>query len=921
MRAGLALGVAQVLQERKHLKRLTKTHVVAQDASAGARGVLRGEPSHALALVLAQTLVQEFPVLRLAHSALGGVFVVRLHLRLALRVRERRQTFHLRLIDARLGHDARREAPAALKQVGATHRVQRLRQERHEPVPQPNHELRLAPLDVKALRLHLRVRREARVVVAGGFVCAAAADERAADAVRQGLTVRQRRRRRVGAAGDGRRRPRRRDEPGGFQPSLREHRRAVLGAKEHRGGEVIFPVRVYVLEVRRARAQHVEALETVLHRALHAPARQTAQTAFERHAAVLHAVHVDDGSARRAGRDNHLGQVPGAAQVRVRAVRAPVRGPSAGGLHARQHAPRHGAQRAHPGVRGPPFALLHAVHAPLAEPGLIAVGHLREPVARQVRLRVAPVAHHDAVALDVPEVGVRLAAHVTQISLGGGPQRGALARRAPFSLRRLQRGARRGDARLPSRLDGVVALQDVVHLVVVDGDELGDDVLALAAQGRRAPDLLPDTQLLLEIVQLLASEPRAVLVPAVLLERAQVLERPAVAERAGHGGFVRGRDRTASHDFQVLLLHLLDLARAPAYLAVHARLAKIQLLHLALALVVVGGGVPGLLLLRVFGDVAVRRGAVRRRGVHGDHRDGLRRDDGLVCGLGLSLGRAPSLGVAARLPVLFLRLLSSLVVFLRHLGVGLVVQRGHAVVRVEVHHASLPPRPVVRPEHVDVPPHERQLRRVRGLQHARNLGTLDGGRRLPVAPSLSLGRLRLRLGLGNLGGRGRALLAHRASRASSLRKSRDQRGVGRVNVARGGRRPVHHMRLAVHRRSRVGDRLGPGLGRFRRLRRRDRRDRRRVPVRFDRCAHPSRRGRRRARLEVSTEEKRAQIIVKVALPARARAKEPPLFVALRRGGLTLAYGPTCAFGGFKGSLDPQLFRFRTPRSSGETVSE
>jgi hypothetical protein len=49
---------------------------------------------------------------------------------------------------------------------------------------------------------------------------------------------------------------------------------------------------------------------------------------------------------------------------------------------------------------------------------------------------------------------------------------------------------------------------------------------------------------------------------------------------------------------------------------------------------------------------------------------------------------------------------------------------------------------------------------------------------------------------------------------------------------------------------------------------------------------------------VSTEEKRAQIIVKVALPARARATEPPRFVALRRGGPTLAYGPTHAFGGF-----------------------
>ena len=100
----------------------------------------------------------------------------------------------------------------------------------------------------------------------------------------------------------------------------------------------------------------------------------------------------------------------GAAEVRVGAVRAPSGVPPAWRLHPAQHAAGHGAQRAHARVVGPIPANLDAVDAALAEP--FALGHLREPVAGEVHLNVAAVAHDDAVVLDVPEIRVRLAADV-----------------------------------------------------------------------------------------------------------------------------------------------------------------------------------------------------------------------------------------------------------------------------------------------------------------------------------------------------------------------------------------------------------------------------------------------------------------------------------------------------------------------------
>ena len=101
---------------------------------------------------------------------------------------------------------------------------------------------------------------------------------------------------------------------------------------------------------------------------------------------------------------------------------------------------------------------------------------------------------------------------------------------------------------------------------------------------RRAAHALPRPQLLLEVVQLLARQADAVLVPHVLLERTQVLERAAIAARARHRGFIRGRDRTAVHHLEVLLAHLLQLARAPPHLLVRARLGEVEFLHLALLL-------------------------------------------------------------------------------------------------------------------------------------------------------------------------------------------------------------------------------------------------------------------------------------------------------------------------------------------------
>jgi hypothetical protein len=120
-----------------------------------------------------------------------------------------------------------------------------------------------------------------------------------------------------------------------------------------------------------------------------------------------------------------------------------------------------------------------------------------------VALRVAPVAHHDHVALDVPKVGIRLAAGVTQISLRRAPKRRALPlRRVAGFLGHLQRRVRGDHPGLAARFDFRFVVKDVVHLVVVDCDEFRYDVLALASVLGRPGDLLTHAKTLLEIIQL-----------------------------------------------------------------------------------------------------------------------------------------------------------------------------------------------------------------------------------------------------------------------------------------------------------------------------------------------------------------------------------------------------------------------------------
>ena len=165
MRAALVLRVAEILQKRQTLKRFTQAHIVAEDAAARARGVLRGEPRDAFALVRPQTRVEVVPFFRLVQRQFRRRVVRVLDLSLALRVRERGEPVHLLLRDLRSDHDAHRVLPGALHEIRASRRVRGLRKERHEPVPQPHDENRLAFLRLQALHLHLEVRREPHFVV------------------------------------------------------------------------------------------------------------------------------------------------------------------------------------------------------------------------------------------------------------------------------------------------------------------------------------------------------------------------------------------------------------------------------------------------------------------------------------------------------------------------------------------------------------------------------------------------------------------------------------------------------------------------------------------------------------------------------------------------------------------------------------
>ena len=367
VRPRLVLRVAEVLKERQDLEGLSQAHVVAEDASARAGGVLRGEPRHALALVIPQTLVEVFSILRLVHGLRRRRLVLAPHLLLALFVRQFHEPLHLLLRDVRLVHDPRRELPRALEEVRFSRGVERLREKRDEPVPEPNDERRLANLNHPPFLLHQVVRLQPRLVIVQDALPGL---ERGDEAPVRGGGLRRGERR----GGH----PRRRRHPRGFEPPLRESGRGVLRAEENRGGVVILPVRNEFLQPRGSRAKDVEALEAVLHRALHASAGQATQPAPERHPRVLHPVHIHDRRARRRGGHDHLGQVSRAAQVRVRAVASPIGRPAARRLDPGQRAAGHRAQRAHPGVRGLALALLDPVDAPLAEP--LALGHLGQAV-------------------------------------------------------------------------------------------------------------------------------------------------------------------------------------------------------------------------------------------------------------------------------------------------------------------------------------------------------------------------------------------------------------------------------------------------------------------------------------------------------------------------------------------------------------
>ena len=523
---------------------------------------------------------------------------------------------------------------------------------------------------------------------------------------------------------------------------------------------VVLAIGVDALEPGGARAQGMETLEAVLHRALHRSARETAQAAHERHARVLHARHVDDGRTRGGRGHRYLGKVPGAAQVRVRAVGAPLGVPPARGLHAGKDAAGYRAQRTHARVGGAAFALLDAVDATLAEP--LALGNFGETVTAQVHLRVAPVAHDDAVALDVPKIRIRLAADVAHVLFRRAPEDGALALGSSLRARHLKCLLRRLDSSHSPRLDGVVVGEDIVHLVVVDGDEFGDDVLALATRGCPAV-ALARAELPLEIVELLSSQAMSVLVPHVLLQRAKILERATVAVRAWHRALIPGRDGTR-HPPDVLLAHLVQLALRPAHLLSLARLDEVELLHLTLPLLLVllldGIVSRGRLRIAVSrsavavlaGGIAVGRGgvgvgrggvAVGVRSVAVGHGGVAVSVEGLdvavdvavgvavgvqLHGFGFRLGLSVFRRRARRLGLgLCLAVGVALLGLLHDPGVGLVVQRRVSARGVDGGDARLPPRPVVGPEHVDVAAHQGEGARLLGGEESRNLGNLEGG--------------------------------------------------------------------------------------------------------------------------------------------------------------------------------------------------
>ena len=223
VRPALVSRVAEVLEEREHLQRLAETHVVAEDAAARAGDVLRGEPRHALALILAQTGVEVVPLLRVVHRLLRRLIVLFAHLFFALIVREILQATRFLLGHVRLGEHPGGKLPLAIVQIRAFAGIQGLRQEGDEPVPEAKDERRLSHLHVQTLLLHLRVGRQSRLVIRRVFEALLGRGARDAAVGRAGLATAQR----GGGAGGS-------HHPGSLESANRERGRGVLGAEEHR---------------------------------------------------------------------------------------------------------------------------------------------------------------------------------------------------------------------------------------------------------------------------------------------------------------------------------------------------------------------------------------------------------------------------------------------------------------------------------------------------------------------------------------------------------------------------------------------------------------------------------------------------------------------------------------------------------------
>ena len=244
--------------------------------------------------------------------------------------------------------------------------------------------------------------------------------------------------------------------PRGDASSLGPPIAAVRLAEHHRSSvlRVSFP-----REPGGARAQRMERREALAHRALRARALLTAQRAPKVYPRRLDERHVDERRfALATGRvldDEHLGEAIRARQVRVRPRALPRHVPRGRRVEPRQRASGLRTQRAHPKLALVSLTRVDAVLAPDAPP--LALGNLRQTVAAQVHLHVAPVAKNNLVVL-APVIRRALAAHVARVQRRRAfPKRRALARRGiahevhPRSRRARRRrrwGRRRGRVRV-----------------------------------------------------------------------------------------------------------------------------------------------------------------------------------------------------------------------------------------------------------------------------------------------------------------------------------------------------------------------------------------------------------------------------------------------------------------------------------------